>query len=466
MKKRIITLALAAALLLGANAQSAQAAADINVSGSWQMSGFYQENLNSSVGDVSDNFDAPGDFSVIQRIGVALDIQNSENLKAHLALFVPHNVAWGAAGQAFGVGGGSLSVGLGLWMSQAYIDWYVPNTEVSVRLGLAPSIAPFYMGLPANPVMAYPAGGVTVTVPFNDNITMKAQWLRPTDGTEGSSTTNSSTTDMFMLTLPMTFDNFSITPWAAYLRADANNSTAPIFGSGRAYGLGEDTFWVGLTTQFKYDAFTFNADFLYSNSNSDPVNNSFYTNQAPVGAGNLYDGYGWLVDGAISYRHDELGLFKLSAWYSPGADSNGRNGVFATVSGTWITATALFIQDLHAAAAFMPNAGMETPNGQTAVMLSHAGISIFNDDTLVGGHVLWMKGNHHVNIATGRTFDVDFLTTKDSLVEVSLWATHRIYDDLLIGAEFNYIFENFDERVWNRTFDNGMRANLSFRYFF
>ncbi len=455
--KRIITLGLAAAMLCGAS-MSAEAA-EIKVNGMWQMTGVYENHLGLVNDDAVNS--APGsredisDFSVKHRLHVNMNIVNSENLMANIGFMAPILGEWGQGPLA--VGGGEL----GIHLLRAYIDWYIPTTKVKIRMGMQPNLRPNYLDMNTNPHFNHFAPGVMVEAPINQMFTFQAQWLRLVD-TTFLGTNNSVSADYFTVNLPIKFDGGMVTPWASYM---LKHEDVDVPVPSRLNGVGDNTYWVGLTSKFTmFDPFTLNFDFMYSSANSDNADPTTHYNTVN------YDGYGWLVDGSIAYR-SKYGSTKLSAWYSPGADKDGDNGHFGEIISTWVSPSAFFYQDLFTATALLPSSGAGSPNGTWGIMLGHTGLELAKN-WHIGGHVMYLHGTHHKNsITPGTTFEPNHLTTEDSLVEFSLWTRHQIMKGLTSSFEVNYIMENFDEDVWftpgsGAKFEDGFRTNLSFFYTF
>ncbi len=462
--KRILTLALAAGMFMGAS-QTAEAA-DIKVSGWIHSAGIYQDNLGFK-NDVTG--ETPTEFDVRTRTSVMLDIVNSEDLSAKVVMLASPSSTWGAGD--YGVGGGDID----LELRAAYIDWIVPTTDIKVRMGMQPNLRTGFMGLYTNPVFWHNGAGIGVFAPINDMATFEIQWLRLAD-TATTTAPNSKTVsaDYFYAQVPMKFDAFKLTPFAAYLhKGNGSGISADSPIGGRMNGLGEDTFWFGASTTVTFlDPFKMHADFVYSTADA--------SSDLAESIGKNYDGNGWLADLALEYAHN-YGTTALSAWYSQGQDSDGDNGQFGYIAPAWIHGSAFYSRDQFQSTALFPNSG-GNPNASWAVMLSHKGFELAQGWHL-GGHVMYVQGtNNTANVkdvngvmqANGNSFTPSYLTTKDSMVELSAWTTYDIMKGLKACFELNYMIEDFDEDVWftevqqqqGAKFENGFRTNISFMYRF
>ena len=120
--KRIVTLLLAAGLVLGAAAGSQ--AADIKAKGIWQN--------NLSWADRAVSSDNNGDyFRASTRLRTQIDVIASESLKGVVFFEIGHQ-NWGEAksGAALGNDGKEVKV------RYSYVDWVIPQTDAKVRMAL------------------------------------------------------------------------------------------------------------------------------------------------------------------------------------------------------------------------------------------------------------------------------------------------------------------------------------------
>ena len=118
--KRIVTLLLAAGLVLGAAAGSQ--AADIKAKGNWTFTW--------QLGD-NNLFEKNGDkFTAKQRLRTQIDVIASESLKGVLFLEMGDQ-NWGSSkdGASLGTDGKIVKV------RYSYVDWVIPQTDAKVRMG-------------------------------------------------------------------------------------------------------------------------------------------------------------------------------------------------------------------------------------------------------------------------------------------------------------------------------------------
>ena len=208
--KRIVTLLLAAGLVLGAAAGSQ--AADIKAKGTWEF-GFEFSDRTFQKHDGEDTFKAQ------QRLRTQIDVIASESLKGVVFLEMGHT-NWGNAKQ-----GGALGTdGKEVEVRYSYVDWVIPQTDAKVRMGLQPFALPdFTVG---NPILGggnAQGAGVIVSGDFSENVGASLFWLRAENDNVGSWEDAkggmhrfSDEMDFIGLTVPLTFDGVKVTPWAMY----------------------------------------------------------------------------------------------------------------------------------------------------------------------------------------------------------------------------------------------------------
>jgi hypothetical protein len=202
--KRIVTLLLAAGLVLGAAAGSQ--AADIKAKGIWQN--------NLSWADRAVSSDNNGDyFRASTRLRTQIDVIASESLKGVVFFEIGHQ-NWGEAksGAALGNDGKEVKV------RYSYVDWVIPQTDAKVRMGLQPFGVPTFAVPMA--VLDTDGAGITVSGQFTENVGAALFWLRPyndysnrMDGTYGN---KHDAMDVVGLTVPLTFDGVKVTPFGMY----------------------------------------------------------------------------------------------------------------------------------------------------------------------------------------------------------------------------------------------------------
>ena len=170
--ERIVTLLLAAGLVLGAAAGSQ--AADIKAKGNWTFSW--------QLGD-NNLFEKNGDkFTAKQRLRTQIDVIASESLKGVLFLEMGDQ-NWGRADQGASLG----TDGKIVKVRYSYVDWVIPQTDAKVRMGLQNFSLPGFIS--NNPILgggAADGAGITLSGQFTENVGASLFWLRAENDNNGN----------------------------------------------------------------------------------------------------------------------------------------------------------------------------------------------------------------------------------------------------------------------------------------
>ena len=402
--KRIVTLLLAAGLVLGAAAGSQ--AADIKAKGNWTFSW--------QLGD-NNLFEKNGDkFTAKQRLRTQIDVIASESLKGVLFLEMGDQ-NWGSSkdGASLGTDGKIVKV------RYSYVDWVIPQTDAKVRMGLQNFSLPGFIS--NNPILgggSADGAGITISGQFTENVGASLFWLRAendnTDGYRGNPSSNAM--DFVGLTVPMTFDGVKVTPWAMYgalgrdsfTNGDGVNEYDPVTGeliSGPgsvANGLlptgvdgamlkGADldrhgnAWWVGVASELTYfDPFRFALDAAYGSADMGSI------------GGFDVERSGWFASILGEYKMDYF-TPGILFWYASGDDSNWANGSerMPVVEGSWTASSYGFDDNFGRDACDM--IGL-TNDGKMGVYLQAKDISFMEDLTHIF-RVGFIKGTNNTEMA-------------------------------------------------------------------
>ena len=481
--KRIVTLLLAAGLVLGAAAGSQ--AADIKAKGNWTFSW--------QLGD-NNLFEKNGDkFTAKQRLRTQIDVIASESLKGVLFLEMGDQ-NWGSSkdGASLGTDGKIVKV------RYSYVDWVIPQTDAKVRMGLQNFSLPGFIS--NNPILgggSADGAGITISGQFTENVGASLFWLRAendnTDGYRGNPSSNAM--DFVGLTVPMTFDGVKVTPWAMYgalgrdsfTNGDGVNKYDPVTGeliSGPgsvANGLlptgvdgamlkGADldrhgnAWWVGVASELTYfDPFRFALDAAYGSADMGSI------------GGFDVERSGWFASILGEYKMDYF-TPGILLWYASGDDSNWANGSerMPVVEGSWTASSYGFDDNFGRDACDM--IGL-TNDGKMGVYLQAKDISFMEDLTHIF-RVGFIKGTNNTEMArqgiaspTGTSGRELYLTTADKAWEVNFDTQYKIYKDLTLAVEIGYINLDLDKGVWGKgTVDsyreNNVRGAVTLQYTF
>ena len=469
--KRIVTLLLAAGLVLGAAAGSQ--AADIKAKGNWTFTW--------QLGD-NNLFEKNGDkFTAKQRLRTQIDVIASESLKGVLFLEMGDQ-NWGSSkdGASLGTDGKIVKV------RYSYVDWVIPQTDAKVRMGLQNFSLPGFIS--NNPILgggSADGAGITISGQFTENVGASLFWLRAENDNTGEyrGKPSSNAMDFVGLTVPMTFDGVKVTPWAMYgaLGRDSFTNTADNKDSGVVNGLlptgvdgamlkGVDldrhgnAWWVGVASELTYfDPFRFALDAAYGSADMGSI------------GGFDVERSGWFASILGEYKMDYF-TPGILFWYASGDDSNWANGSerMPVVEGSWTASSYGFDDNFGRDACDM--IGL-TNDGKMGVYLQAKDISFMEDLTHIF-RVGFIKGTNNTEMArwgitspTGTSGRELYLTTADKAWEVNFDTQYKIYKDLTLAVEVGYINLDLDENVWGKGVvdsyrENNVRGAVTLQYTF
>ena len=465
--KKLMTLALAAGMLLGA--ATGASAIDFKAKGQWLM-GFSagdgslvshtKTNKASNHNKAADTDDI---FSASQRVRLQLDAVASEALSGTVFFEIGDQV-WGDNDN-----GGALGAdGKFVELKRAYIDWMVPQTDLKVRMGIQGLALPAFT-TNASQIFDDDVAAVTLNYQFNENVGLTAFWARPYNDNNGYKSTDAGTKwdnymdnmDMFAVLLPLSFDGVKVTPWVMYaamgpgmFKNDFTKHDEIVNGLGRAqkglvsgftgfdkndtYG---NAFWAGVTGEVTYwDPFRIAWDVNYGSASyeDEKMNRE-----------------GWLASLLLEYKLD-WGTPGLYGWYGSGDDSNPRNGsermpvvsangnndfsnfafngnpyiaregiLGSTMVGTWGIGARLkdmsFLEDLKHTLRVNFMGGTNAPKMAKYV-----------------GQDLGKRGVYDVN-GRANAYDPMYLTTDDYALEIGLTNTYKMYDNFTVMLDAAYV---------------------------
>ncbi len=474
--KRIVTLLLAAGLVLGAAAGSQ--AADIKAKGLWEFSW--------QLGDQTfAKHSGKDNFTAKQRLRTQIDVIASESLKGVLFLEMGDQ-NWGksADGASLGTDGKIVKV------RYSYVDWVIPQTDAKVRMGLQNFSLPGFIS--NNPILgggSADGAGITLSGQFTENVGASLFWLRAeNDNNETYGVNNhpsSNAMDFVGLTVPMTFDGVKVTPWAMYGAIgrdsfDGAGDTAGQKGStlldrllpagtGDPYGADIDrhgnAWWVGVASELTYfDPFRFALDAAYGSV--DMGSTKYYGKNFDV------ERAGWFASILGEYKMDYF-TPGILFWYSSGDDSNAYNGSerMPTVEGSWAVSSYGFDDNYGRVSCDM--LGLSN-TGTMGVYLQAKDISFMEDLTHIF-RVGFVKGTNNTEMVRSGWASLDsndglYLTTADKAWEVNFDTQYKIYKDLTLGVELGYINLDLEKGVWGKTVDenkdNIFRGAVTLKYAF
>ena len=510
--KKLMTLALAAAMMLGA--ATGASAIDFKAKGQWIMSFDYgmhgnfgesKAKNNSGFGKHEDEFEAR------QRVRLQLDAVASEALSGTVFFEIGDQI-WGqdSTGGALGADGKVVE------LKRAYIDWMVPQTDLKVRMGIQGLALPSFT-TNASQIFDDDVAAISLNYQFNENVGLTAFWARPYNDNAGYKSSDAGSTkwdnymdnmDMFAVLLPLTFDGVKVTPWVMYAAMgpgmlDTNGKTGKDFAvssfgnawnraaSGMTSGFfGTDpvssygnAFWAGVTGEVTYwDPFRIAWDVNYGSAS--------YEDQK-------MNREGWLASLLLEYKLD-WGTPGLYGWYGSGDDSNPKNGSerMPVVSANGNNGFSNF--------AFNGNPYIAREGVLGTNMTGTWGIGArlkdvsFLEDLKHTLRVNFMGGTNAPKMAKyirdygnpyakhgvsdvaryATAYDPMYLTTDDTALEIGLTNTYKMYDNFTVMLDASYVALWLEDSrsVWGKNPGRGAlggdgvydawNVNLSFVYSF
>ncbi len=484
--KRIATLLLAAGLVLGT--VTGVAAVEFQGKGEW-LFGFgavnsafaTKENGRSTAGAASDK------FAAVQRLRLQMEAVASDTLSGTI-MFEIGDTTWGQgdSGGALGADGRIIEV------KRAYVDWTVPGTSLSMRMGLQGLTLPNTAG--GSAVFDDDVAAVAATCRFNDMLSLTAIWARPYNDNWSSDGTHIPTNyldnvDVFALALPIVGDGWRIIPWVVYGIGGVNNlpmgATAATVTNGlhdmnsgylkttsgtwgnqnfrRNSDAYSNLFWIGLPMAYNgLDPWNFELDLNYGYAGSIGRYDIADLRSGAAKRG-MIQREGWLAKALIEYKTN-WGTPGIFGWYGSGDDGNVRNGSerMPTVSPSATFTSFMGDGERGWSVVSGTNAGYD-------LMLSYSGTwgvgAQIKDLTFVENlkhtlRVAYWGGTNSPAMskylpATAFTAGEGvYLTTRDGLVEINADSSYSIYENLEAVLELGYIVNAVTKGTWERSFKN------------
>ena len=514
--KKLMTLALAAGMLLGA--ATGASAIDFKAKGQWLM-GFaagdgalVSHKKAAKANNYNKATNTDDTFSAMQRLRLQLDAVASESLSGTV-YFEIGDTTWGQNSSGGALGADSNSV---VELKNAYIDWMVPNTDLKFRMGIQNIAMPNVAG--GSAVLDDDVAGIVANYQFNENVGLTAVWARPfNDNWNSASERWDATTDdanyhdnvdMFALMVPLTFDGVKVTPWAMYgmigvnswdaIDNDMHKGSYPAFSlrpyplaynggsfdTDKAYG---SAFWAGLPISVTaFDPLNIELDINYG-----------YVESMGRYEATRYDNWttrmgdtkreGWLVKALVEYKMD-WGTPGIFGWYSSGDDGNVKNGSerMPTLSGCGNFMSFMGdanygwgdgrLYDRNLTYAGTWGVGLRIHDMSFVEDLKHSFRVAYWGGTNSPAMAKYVRNSWGWNGSADGAYGTPegpYLTTNDGLLEFNLVNSYQIYENLEANLELGYIVNMVDDDTWKRSYrtdsykkQDAWKAQLIFAYSF
>ena len=485
--KKLMTLALAAAMMLGA--ATGANAIDFKAKGQWIMSFDYgmhgnfgesKAKNNSGFGKHEDEFEAR------QRVRLQLDAVASEALSGTV-FFEMGDQIWGqdSTGGALGADGRVVE------LKRAYIDWMVPQTDLKVRMGIQGLALPSFT-TNASQIFDDDVAAVSLNYQFNENVGLTAFWARPYNDNAGYKSSDAGSTkwdnymdnmDMFAVLLPLTFDGVKVTPWVMYGMRGENvevrgemqpypvvaNDTA-VGNTHKAYG---SMFWAGLPISLTlWDPLNVELDINYGYVESMGRYDALRYNDLTSRMGST-EREGWLVKALVEYKMD-WGTPGIFGWYASGDDGNVKNGSerLPSIAGAGNFTSFMGDGNLAWGTGYNFYDNNLTYAGTWGVGLQLRDVNVIEDlyqtfrVNLIGGTndpgmAKWLssQGLAANSGALSGTVGMDglYLTRQDYALEWGLTSTTKVTENFTVALDVAYValWLDHDSSVWGNSRMNG-----------
>ena len=473
-----------AAMLFGtaANADGV----DVKVKGEWDFAFGWAVNSNfyNNRGEHRDD----DNFFARQRIRTQINFISSEYLQGVL-MFEIGDIDWGRDDNGKngpGSGGGLDADGVNVETKRAYLDWMIPNTEVSVRMGIQGVSLPMANGY-TNPVFSADVAGIVVNTPITDMIGVTAFWMRPFNQylNDGAGRSLNDEMDMFGLTLPVAGDGWSVTPWGMYSLIGSASGYYEYISQRDENTIGaydRDTstraWWAGLSVDIEVlDPLTFGFDAMYGHLAKKKL--GLYDEDGDQTGEEEFGTRGWFFESALNYKLD-WGTPGIFGWYATGDSYSGAK------EGQLGRMPVVGVDDGFAPTSFgFPGTysiGSDTVVSLTGVGTWGVGVQIadmsFIEDLSHTLRVAYYQGTNDSDVikklGNGSSGDIPlsgyetlYLTTKDHAWEVNFDHQYEVYDNLTAVVELGYINLHLDSDTWTEhKTDDAWKAQVLFQYHF
>jgi len=453
------------ALLVLSIAGVAQAA-DIKASGVYQIDSSWNNDLDFATQTANS---ATKNFHIEQRMRTAFQFIANENLKGVLETQIGTN-NWGQGQYSIGAGrtpnttamGGNSAGNGNIMLRKGYIDFKWPGTKVNFITGFQTVKLPSAFG-GGSAILDDQVAAAVVSSPITDNVKVLGGYVRAADsnGFGSTSAANPSFADVVFAALPIDFTGYNITPFGAFMYANsnyANQNDAGLSSRTALTSAGTRAYFGGVAfTMTAFDPIKVMADFNYGTANY--KNYSLGTDADKGGR------QGWLFDLAVDYTG--LSMMTPEAFFvyssGEGGASSNKSGRMPTIGNPqgWTVNNSLFFGDRNFISGFSTTTtGSYGGYARSYMGFWTAGISLKDikviDKLSSQFNILFAKGTNdpeYVRTAAlmaNSTSYGRFLTQKDHIWEIDLNNKYKIYDELSLLLDLNYVNASFDKDTWRR----------------
>lgn len=419
--KRIIVLALAACMVLGA--AFGASAAEFKASG-YLYAGYDYYNV-----DQQDNRNA---FS--QRFRSQIDIIASESLSG--TVFFEIDQTWGYKnGKVGGNSGGQIGAdGVNIETKRAYMTFLVPNTAVKVRAGIQGLALPGAVA--GSPIIDDDVAAIVASTSF-DNIDVTGFFARPSTSfktTDATYNKTKGTADLFGAIVSADLGVATVTPYFMF----SNNGSESGVGYGQnSFGAGKEAQWYGIAVE------------------SAPMENLTLAFDGIYGKVDSRDA-GYFLAAKAAYATD-FAVPAILAWYGSGADNAEGDDLFPVIGGLDFVPTTLVG---FGAAATSADALFGSAVGKWGVSLQASEIS-FIEKVSHTVRATYIQGTNDDDLASGK---LAYWTSDDKAYEFDFVTTYAMYENLDLIVDLAYVVTDLDDAAPST--DDVFKAAIGAKYNF
>lgn len=423
-------------------------------------------------------------FQAVQRLRTQLEFMSRKNLGGAIQIEIG-KTNWGQASSGGALGADS---GKQIKLRYAWLEWMPPKTDIRVRMGLQNYNMPSFVN--GSPIFSEDGAGITFSSPIAEGLDFSAFWVRASAANEdaarpqGDRLPGFDTMDFFGMALPLAGDGYRITPYGMFAAAGINS-----YGSRKRDESGEWTL-----SPYKSSLRTVANNFM-------PVGglhvlaNPELANRLDPFASAWWAGLGgeimflepWRLAGEFAYGYASSGstrvygrdfdtkregwytAFKgeyaldwavpgLIFWYSSGDDGNPWNGSERMPVGKSANRNWKVLNLAYDGAPFCPDGGAQIISANGTMIGTWGLVGQIRKITFLKNleHLLrfgYVRGTNNPAMAKDNPFYTDskpggYLTWQDEAFEVDFETRFKIYENLELILDADWLRVNWDEKVW------------------
>ena len=457
-------------------------AVEFRVKGDWQLGVNAVKNPTLTKDAETDEFEG------ISRLRTTFEFIANENLRGVMRVNSGDR-RWG--GDGLGREEGSFE------FDQAYLDMFIPNTHVNLKVGKQTITLPNTLG---SHILDAELWGVVLNTPVTEQAGLTLGWARPSDlyfggiDTTGDGLADSRSKteiDMFFGIVPLDMPGIQLNPFAMYVMqgryAQSRDGEAtedldlsqdpPELDNAEKYRP-RDGYFVGLNaTVDHFDPIEIMFDFNYGSTGE-------YYSDPGTGEGKRGRTAGWISSLAVAYHMDFMTptafvLYESGESSSSGSpDKTGKRMPIVTFDGSNQPLFDLNFSSFGFGGSQLRGMGrhalsvddtfwLNGPTGKIAAGIKLQDISLV-DKLTHDFLVAYYRGTNHRDLRDPHPDDPVFFTTKDSIWEVNLDTQYQVYENLQAILELGYLdLRGIDKREGDRITENyALKAGAGLRYMF